>query len=56
MNSHYLSPALKQTFVRVVEKVAKAFASTTEKELAIIENFKKEIDPLHGDPIYYENA
>lgn len=54
INSHYLSPVLKKTFIAVVEKVAKAFVPVTADEKSIIERFKKEIEPLKGDPIYYE--
>jgi uncharacterized tellurite resistance protein B-like protein len=54
MNSHYLSPELKQTFIKVMEKVAKAFPPVTVEEMDIVERFKKDIEPLHGDPVYYE--
>lgn len=55
-NSHYLSPKLKATFISVMEKVAKAYKPVTIDEMLLIEKFKKEIEPLHGDPIYYEQA
>jgi uncharacterized tellurite resistance protein B-like protein len=55
VNSHYLSPQLKETFIKVIEKVAKAYAPVTIDETDIIEKFKKDIAPLKGDPIYYEN-
>lgn len=55
-NSHYLSPKLKTTFIAVMEKVAKAYKPVTIDEELLIEKFKKEIEPLHGDPIYYEQA
>jgi len=54
VNSHYLSPQLKETFIKVIEKVAKAYAPVTIDETDIIEKFKKDIAPLKGDPIYYE--
>ena len=54
LNSHYLSPQLKETFIKVIEKVAKAYAPVTIDETDIIEKFKKDIAPLKGDPIYYE--
>jgi len=54
VNSHYLSPQLKETFIKVIEKVAKAYAPVTVDETDIIEKFKKDIAPLKGDPIYYE--
>ena len=52
-NSHYLSPELKETFIKVMEKVAKSYAPVTIGEMDLIEKFKKEIAPLKGDPIYY---
>jgi uncharacterized tellurite resistance protein B-like protein len=53
-NSHYLSPTLKKTFIAVMEKVAKAYPPVSESERTIIEKFKRDIEPIHGDPIYYE--
>jgi uncharacterized tellurite resistance protein B-like protein len=55
LNSHYLSPGLKQTFIKVIEKVAKAFPPVTVEEMDIVEKFKNDIAPLHGDPVYYED-
>lgn len=54
LNSHYLSPELKKTFIRVMEKVAKAFLPVTASEQKLIDRFKKDIEPIHGDPVYYE--
>ncbi len=56
VNSHYLSPELKETFVKVIEKVAKAYKPVTIDEMNLIERFKKDIAPLKGDPIYYGQA
>lgn len=53
-NSHYLSPELKATFVKVMEKVAKAFPPITIEEIGLLEKFKKDIAPLVGDPVYYK--
>jgi hypothetical protein len=53
MNSHYLSPELKKTFIRVMEKIAKAYPTVTVDEAELIEKFKKDIELLHGDPVYY---
>jgi hypothetical protein len=53
LNSHYLSPKLKETFISVMTKVAKAYPPITPEENAIIERFKKDIEPLQGDPVYY---
>jgi uncharacterized tellurite resistance protein B-like protein len=55
-NSHYLSPELKKTFVKVMEKVAKAYKPVTLDEKLLIEKFKEEIEPIHGDPVYYADA
>src|SRR4051812_28919456 len=44
--SHYLSPELKETFVKVMVKVAKAYAPVTVAELNLIERFKNDIAPL----------
>ena len=56
LNSHYLSPGLKKTFIRVMEKVAKAYPPVTPSEQKFINRFKKDIEPIKGDPIYYEKA
>jgi uncharacterized tellurite resistance protein B-like protein len=53
-NSHYLSPKLKETFIKVMEKVAKSYPPVTIDEMEILEKFKKEIATIHGDPVYYQ--
>ncbi len=53
-NSHYLSPQLKATFIKVMEHIAKAFPPVTPSERSLLERFKKEIAPINGDPIFYE--
>lgn len=53
-NSHYLSPELKQTFIKVMEKIAKAYPPVTENEKNMLEQFKKDIEPLEGDPVFYK--
>lgn len=53
LNSHYLSPELKNTFIRVLEKVAKAFPPVTPEEQRIIDMFKNDIVSINGDPVYY---
>ena len=55
-NGHYLSPELKQTFIKVMEKVAKAYPPVTESESKIIEQFKKDIETIHGDPVFYKEV
>lgn len=52
-NSHYLSPDLKDTFIRILEAVAKAYPPVTASEAALIDRFKKDIEPIEGDPVYY---
>ncbi len=55
MNSHYLSPEIKKDFIRVMEKIAKAYPPVTLEERDLIEKFKKDIEPLTGDPVYYDS-
>jgi len=55
LNSHYLSPVLKQTFIIVMEKIAKAFPPISGEESKLIERFKKDIEPIIGDPVFYES-
>ncbi|HLP12369.1 MAG TPA: hypothetical protein VK177_10595 [Flavobacteriales bacterium] len=54
LNSDYLSPELKRTFIRTMEKVARAYLPITHEEWSIIEKFKTEIESVHGDPNIYE--
>lgn len=54
LNSQYVSPELKSTFVNVMEKVAAAFPPVTAVEKNIIEKFKKDISAVEGDPVFYE--
>jgi uncharacterized tellurite resistance protein B-like protein len=54
INSHYLSPELKKTFIRVMEKVASAFSPVRWEEESLINRFKKDIAIIHGDPVFYE--
>ena len=53
MNSHYLSPDLKAKFIKVMDKVANAYKPVTVNEMLLIEKFKEDIAPIHGDPVYY---
>lgn len=53
-NSHYLSPQLKNTFIKVIEKIAQAYPPVTDEEKNLIEQFKADIAPLEGDPVYYK--
>ena len=56
LNSHYLSPQLKETFICVMEKVAKAFLPVTRSEQGLIDKFKKEIAGINGDPVFFEKS
>lgn len=53
LNSHYLSPEMKKTFVRVIEKIARSFPPVTSEETNLIEQFKRDIEAINGDPVYY---
>lgn len=53
INSHYLSPGLKTRFISLLEKMASAFPPVTVEESELIDKFKKEIEPINGDPVYY---
>ncbi len=54
-NSHYLSPELKATTIIIAEKIAKAFQPVTDTENKFLARLKQDIEPLKGDPIYYES-
>lgn len=56
LNNHYLSPELKKTFIRVMEKVAAAFPPVTVTEKDLISKFKNDIVMINGDPVYYEKV
>lgn len=56
LNSHYLSPELKNKFISVMEKVAKAFPPVTVSEQRLIDKFKKDITVINGDPVFYEDV
>jgi len=53
INSHYLSPKLKETFIRILEKIAEAYPPVTAAELVFLEKFKNDMSELRGDPVYY---
>jgi hypothetical protein len=55
-NSHYLSPKLKLSFIRVIDKVTMAFGPYNDEEFEMVSKFKQEIESLQGDPVYYNNA
>ena len=53
-NALYLSPELKQTFISVIEKIAQAFPSKGGNELRLLSQFKKDMEPLHGNAALYK--
>jgi uncharacterized tellurite resistance protein B-like protein len=55
-NSHYLSPEMKRCFLIVMEKVAAAYPPVTIEETDLMKQFRKDIEPLEGDPVYYEKT
>lgn len=55
VNSHYLSPELKATFLIVLRKIAKAFPPVTNAESAFLERFERDIEPINGDPVFYNH-
>jgi uncharacterized tellurite resistance protein B-like protein len=55
-NGHYLSPSLKETFIKLIEKIAAAYPPVTTEEKSMIDQFKADIKPIQGDPIYYEKG
>lgn len=52
-NSHYLTPEMKQAFLDTIKAVSEAFPPVGIKEKNLLENFKRDIAPLKGDPAYY---
>lgn len=55
-NSHYLSPGLKVCALKIMRDIAEAFPPFTKEERELFERFKKDIEPLKGDPIYYNKS
>lgn len=53
VNSHYLSPKLKETFIRVMEKIAEAYPPVAPVEQEMLIQFEHDIQNLIGDPVYY---
>ena len=56
LNSHYLSPKLKDSFLKVMEKIAKAVPPVTNDEENILNRFRADIASIKGDPVYYGRA
>lgn len=54
LNSYYLSPQLKRTFILVAEKIVNVYKPADKSAQNLVERFKKDIAPIEGDPVYYE--
>jgi tellurite resistance protein len=53
LNSHYVSPEIKDKFNRVIERVAEAHQPVTSEEREMINQFKKEMEKIKGDPVFF---
>jgi len=53
LNSQYLSPELKLSFLHVAEKVAQSFPPRLRSEKNMIARFRKDISAVTGDPVFY---
>lgn len=51
-NCQYLSPSLKATFIRVMEKIAEAYPPVTVNEELLLNRFKRDIAAIEGNPFY----
>jgi len=56
INSHYLSPELKECALKIMRSIAEAFPPVTTEENELYQKFVKDIEPLKGDPIYYKKS
>jgi len=54
LNSHYLTPTMKQAFIDTINAVSEAFPPVTVREQTFLRKFKEEIEPLKGDSAYYD--
>lgn len=54
LNSHYLSPVLKENFLHVLEEIAMAYPPVTASEKNILDKFKLEFASIKGDPAFYK--
>ena len=48
-------PSSDPIMIIIAEKIAKAFPPITEKENNFLARLKQDIEPLQGDPIYYQS-
>lgn len=53
LNSHYLSPDMKEAFIYTVDAVSEAFPPITDRERVFLKKFKEEFALLKGDAAYY---
>jgi uncharacterized tellurite resistance protein B-like protein len=56
INSHYLSPELKECTKKIMKSIAEAYPPFTKEESELYKKFVKDIEPLKGDPIYYKTS
>ncbi len=56
INSHYLSPELKECALKIMKEIAEAFPPFTPEERNLYQKFIKDIEPLKGDPIFYNKS
>ena len=55
LNSQYLSPEMKLSFLHVAEKVGQSFPPRLRSEKNMIARFRKDISAVIGDPVFYAN-
>ncbi|MCU0359230.1 MAG: hypothetical protein MUF75_00705 [Bacteroidia bacterium] len=56
VNSHYLSPELKECALKIMKSITEAFPPVTIEENELYQRFVKDIGPLKGDPIFYKKS
>ncbi|MBA3666078.1 MAG: TerB family tellurite resistance protein [Bacteroidetes bacterium] len=54
LNSHYVSPEIKDKFIRVMKKVAEAYAPISAEEQKMMDRFNAEIKSIKGDPVFFD--
>ena len=45
-NSHYFIPALREKFVKILERISRAYPPVVEEEKRLLERFKREVKTL----------
>lgn len=49
LNQIHLNAEMKNSFIRVMEKMMEAYPPVTPDEIGLLERFKKDIEPLKSD-------